>query len=182
MTNIYPYNNIWPKLDQSVFVAPDAFISGDVEMGKGSSVWPFCSLRGDEKEIRIGEYTNIQDNTVVHVTGTLQGTYIGDHVTIGHGCIIHACTIGNLCLIGMGAIILDGATVEDKAMVAAGATVTPGKTVPSGELWAGSPAKFMRKLTDKDMEYLEYSAQNYVNRSKEYFAAGLGQHILFEAE
>jgi carbonic anhydrase/acetyltransferase-like protein (isoleucine patch superfamily) len=181
MTNLYPYNDILPKLDRSVFVAPNAFISGDVEIGKNSSVWPFCSLRGDEKEIRIGKNTNIQDNSVVHVTGTLQGTYIGDDVTIGHGCIIHACTIGNLCLIGMGAIILDGATIEDGAMVAAGAMVTPGKTVPSGELWAGSPAKFMRKLTDKDLEYLKYSAQNYVDRSQEYFKTGLGKHIVKRA-
>ncbi len=166
--NILPYDGITPDIEDNVFVAPNAAVIGSVKIGQNSNVWYSTTIRGDEKEIEIGQRTNIQDNSVLHVATKVQGTYIGDDVTIGHGCIIHACTIGNMCLIGMGSTILDGAKVEDNAMVAAGSLVTPGKTVPSGQLWAGRPARYMRDLTDEDMENIKWSADNYVFLAKKH--------------
>ena len=168
MTNILPYKNVMPEIGDNVFVAPNAAVIGDAKIGKDSSVWFATTIRGDEHKIVIGERTNIQDNSVVHVTETVQGTYIGDDVTIGHGCIIHACTIGDLCLIGMGSTLLDGSKVESGAMLAAGSLLTPGKVVPSGELWAGRPAKLMRVLTEKDKEGLKYSSRHYVELARNY--------------
>jgi carbonic anhydrase/acetyltransferase-like protein (isoleucine patch superfamily) len=168
MQNIVPYKGKLPVFDENVFVAPNAFIIGDVSIGAHSSVWYGCAVRGDERDIKIGKRTNIQDNTVIHVAGKVQGTYIGDNVTIGHGCIIHACTIGHTALIGMQSCILDGARVEDNALLAAGSLLTPGKTVPSGQLWGGRPAKYIRDLTDKDFELLSWSSDNYVDLAKQY--------------
>lgn len=168
MQNILPYKNTLPVIDKSVFIAPNAFIIGDVSIDAESSAWFGCAIRGDERDIKIGKRTNIQDNTVIHVAGKVQGTYIGDNVTIGHGCVIHACTIGNMTLIGMQSCILDGASVEDRALLAAGSLLTPGKTVPTGQLWGGRPAKYIRDLTDKELEYLAWSADNYVDLAKHY--------------
>lgn len=159
---ILPYEDTKPDIAEGVFIAQNAAIVGDVKIGAKSSVWYSCTVRGDEKEIVIGARSNIQDNSVIHVATMVQGTYIGDDVTVGHGCIIHACTIGNMCLIGMGSTVMDGAIVEDNAMVAAGSLVTPGKRVPSGQLWAGRPAKYMRDLTDDDMKHIKWSADNYM--------------------
>ena len=125
-------------------------------------------MRGDVHEIRIGKRTNIQDNAVVHVTRNVSGTYIGDDVTVGHGAILHACTVQNKCLIGMGAIVLDEAVIEEGAMVAAGALVTPRKIVKSGQLWGGNPARYMRDLTEEENDFLTISADNYVRLSREY--------------
>lgn len=155
-------------IDDSVFVAPNAAVTGDVEIGAESSIWFSVSMRGDVHTIKIGKRTNIQDNSVVHVTGGFSGTIIGDEVTIGHGAIVHACTIEDQCLVGMGAIVLDGAVMQRQSMLAAGAMLTPGKTIPSGELWAGSPAKFMRKLTQEELDFFAVSAQNYVDVSRAY--------------
>lgn len=168
MTNKFPYKGQMPDIGENVFIAANAAVIGDTKIGKDSNIWFSVTIRGDESDIVIGERTNIQDNSVVHVTGSVQGTYIGDDVTIGHGCVIHACTIGNLCLIGMGSTLLDGAKVEDGAMVAAGSLVTPGKVVPSGELWAGRPAKFMRELTEKDIEGFKFSSKHYCSLANDY--------------
>lgn len=165
---ILPYKGIVPTLHQTTFVAPNAAVTGDTHIGADSSIWFSVSIRGDVHSVRIGARTNIQDNAVVHVTGGFSGTVIGDGVTVGHGAIIHACTIEDLCLVGMGAIMLDGSKMDRNSMLAAGAMLTPGKVVPSGELWAGSPAKFMRKLTDEEISFFEISAQNYVDVSREY--------------
>src|SRR5208337_2586913 len=140
------------------FVAPGAVVIGDVVIGAGSSVWFNCVVRGDVHHIRVGERTNIQDGTVVHVTGGKFATHIGSDITIGHGCVLHACTLEDGCFIGMGAIILDGAVVESGAMVAAGALVTPGKRVKAGELWAGNPAKLLRPLSPDDITAFPKSA------------------------
>jgi carbonic anhydrase/acetyltransferase-like protein (isoleucine patch superfamily) len=169
--NILPYEKQSPQIGDNVFIAPNAAVIGAVKIGAHSNIWYSSTVRGDEKEIVIGKRTNIQDNSVIHVATMVQGTYIGDDVTIGHSCIIHACTIGNMCLIGMGSTVMDGAKVEDNAMVAAGSLVTPGKVVPSGQLWAGRPAKYMRHLTNDDMKHIKWSADNYIDLAGKHIKA-----------
>ncbi len=163
-----PFKDVSPKLHSTVFVAENAVIIGDVQIGEECSIWYNCVLRGDVNNITIGARSNIQDGTVIHVSSTTQGTYIGDDVTVGHMALLHACTIGNRAFIGMKACVMDDAIVEDDAMVAAGALVTPGKRVPSGELWGGAPARFMRKLTPEELEFLKFSALRYVKLSRTY--------------
>jgi carbonic anhydrase/acetyltransferase-like protein (isoleucine patch superfamily) len=157
-----------PKIAEDVFVAPNAAVIGNTEIGAGASVWFAASVRGDLNEIRIGARTNVQDGAVVHVTPETGPTHIGDDVTIGHLAILHACTLEDLCLIGMGACLLDGVVVERHAMVAAGALVTPGKRVPSGQLWAGSPAKHMRDLSQQEIAEIAESADHYRELAIEY--------------
>lgn len=165
---ILKYKDIEPTLGADVWIADNATVAGDIEIGDESSVWFGVQMRGDVHEIRIGNRTNIQDNAVVHVTRNVSGTYIGDEVTIGHSAVIHACTIGDRALIGMGAIILDEAVVEEGAMVAAGAVVPPKKIVPSGQLWGGNPARYMRDLSEEEKAFLPKSADNYVRLAAEY--------------
>lgn len=165
---ILPFKGTLPTIDAECFIAPNATVIGDVVIGKGTNVWFGCVIRGDVHEIRIGERTNIQDGTIVHVTGGKFGTYIGSEITIGHGAVLHACTLEDGCFIGMGATILDGAVVESGAMVAAGAVVTPGKRVKTGELWAGNPAKLMRELRPEDAAWFPVSADNYVRLAEQY--------------
>jgi carbonic anhydrase/acetyltransferase-like protein (isoleucine patch superfamily) len=157
-----------PRIADDVFVATGAVVIGDTDIGAGSSIWFNAVVRGDVNEIRIGARTNIQDGTIVHVTTNGDGTYIGDDVTVGHNAIIHACTIHDRSLIGMGACLLDGVVVETGAMVAAGALVTPGKTVPAGQLWAGSPAKFMRDMNAAGIAEIEVSARHYAELARAY--------------
>lgn len=160
---IIPHKGITPKIHPSVFIAEGVYVIGDVEIGKDSSVWFNTVIRGDVHYIRIGERTNIQDNTVVHVTSKKFPTNIGSNVTIGHSAVIHACTINDYCLIGMGAVILDGANVGPYALVAAGAVVIMGMNIPEGMLAAGVPAKIIRPLTNEERHSLAQSAQNYVD-------------------
>ncbi len=162
------YKNILPRIDDAAFVAENAVVIGDVEIGPESSIWYNCVLRGDVNDIKIGARTNIQDGTVIHVSSSTQGTYIGDDVTVGHMALLHACTIGDRAFIGMKACVMDDATVEEEAMVAAGALVTSGKRVPKHQLWAGSPARYMRDLTAKEVEFLRFSADRYVKLSRTY--------------
>jgi carbonic anhydrase/acetyltransferase-like protein (isoleucine patch superfamily) len=157
-----------PQIAADVFVAENAVVTGEIAIGSESSIWYGCVLRGDVNNITVGARTNIQDGTVVHVSSTLQGTYIGDDVTIGHMALIHACTIEDGAFIGMQACIMDGAKVEKGAMVAAGALVTPGKIVPSGTLWGGSPARHMRDLTEEEKQGLTSSAAHYVRIARLY--------------
>ncbi|RAU21566.1 gamma carbonic anhydrase family protein [Paramagnetospirillum kuznetsovii] len=166
--HILPFQGVRPTIAADVFVAPTATVIGDVVIGADTNVWFNCVIRGDVHEIRIGERTNIQDGTIIHVTGGKLGTYIGSDITIGHGAILHACTLEDCCFIGMGAVILDGAVVETGAMVAAGAVVTPGKRVKAGELWGGNPAKLLRQLSEADQAYFPVSAVNYVALAKRY--------------
>ena len=156
----------FPMKDPAAFVAPSASVIGNVTIGKGSSVWYSTVVRGDVNHVTIGENTNIQDACVVHCSranlgGKVLPTLIGDNVTVGHGAVLHACTLKDESFVGMSATILDGATVETGAMVAAGALVTPGATVPSGELWAGVPAKKIRALVPEEREHILKSAANY---------------------
>ena len=165
---ILPYKGISPQIHDSAFIAPSASIIGDVQIGEDSNIWYNCTLRGDVNDIKIGKRTNIQDGTVIHVTTDFQGTYVGDDVTVGHLAILHACTIEDFGFVGMQACVMDGAVVESHGMLAAGALLTPNKRVPSGQLWAGSPAKYMRDLTDKERAYIKWSAPHYVELGKEH--------------
>ncbi|MGE4279137.1 MAG: gamma carbonic anhydrase family protein [Magnetospirillum sp.] len=158
---ILPFKGTSPTIADDCFVAPNATVIGDVVIGSGTSVWFGVVIRGDVHEIRIGERTNIQDGTIIHVTEGKLGTYIGSDITIGHGAVLHACTLEDGCFVGMGATVLDGAVIESGAMVAAGAVVTPGKRVKKGELWSGNPAKLMRPLRDEELAFFPKSATKY---------------------
>ena len=170
---ILPYNGARPTIAPDAFVAPTTAIIGDVTIGASSGVWFQCVLRGDERPIRIGARCNIQDSTVVHVSGRPggQGTDIGDETSIGHMAVIHACTLEPGSFIGMGSIVLDNAVVESGAMVAAGSLVTPRTRVKSGELWSGRPARLWRPLTDDDRDRMQQTVKTYVERAREYLSA-----------
>ena len=165
---VLTYKSAAPVIAGSVYVAPDAYIVGDVRIGEDSNIWFGCTLRGDVNNIVIGERTNIQDHTVIHVSSFGHNTEIGDDVTVGHSALLHACKIGNGAFVGMQACVMDGVVIEDGAMVAAGSLVTPGKVVPSGQLWGGRPARFMRALTDDDRKHMAWSSSHYVKLSKDY--------------
>ncbi|KAK4269522.1 hypothetical protein QN277_022669 [Acacia crassicarpa] len=157
-----------PIVDKEVFVAPCASIIGDVQVGRGSSIWYGCVLRGDVNSISVGTGTNIQDNSLVHVaksnlSGKVLATMIGDNVTVGHSAVLHGCTVEDEAFVGMGATLLDGVVVEKHAMVAAGALVRQNTRIPCGEVWGGNPAKFLRKLTNEEIAFISRSATNYTN-------------------
>lgn len=174
MNPLRPWQDIHPVLGARVYVDPAATVIGDVHLGDDVSVWPGAVIRGDVHHIRIGARSNIQDGAILHVTH--DGPYtpggqpclIGSDVTIGHGAVVHACTLGDACLIGMHATILDGAVVESHAFVAAGALVPPGKRVRTGELWVGNPARRVRELDAQAIEQLDYSAAHYVRLKNRY--------------
>jgi carbonic anhydrase/acetyltransferase-like protein (isoleucine patch superfamily) len=171
-----PYRGVAPQIAADAFIAPTAVVIGDVQIGAEASIWFGCVLRGDSNSIRIGSRTNIQDGTVIHVNHEREGaagtkTTIGADVTVGHMALLHACTIEDGAFIGMKACLMDGVHVESGAMVAAGALVTPGKRIRKGELWAGSPAKLMRPLTDAEMAYFAYSARHYCQVAANYRSA-----------
>lgn len=143
------------------FIAPNATVVGDVTLGKNASVWYGAVLRGDSGAITIGEGTNIQDNCVIH-----EKTDIGSYCTVGHGAIVHGCTVGDYCLIGMGAIVLNGAKLADHCMVGAGAVVTGKMDAPAGSLLLGSPARIVKELTAEAMAELEADARHYIQLAK----------------
>lgn len=165
---VLPYKGIMPTIAEDVYIAPGAMVIGDVHIGSQSSVWPGCVIRGDVEKIRIGKGTNIQDGTVIHVSRFDGPTIIGNGVTIGHMALLHACILEDYSFIGMQATVMDHATVETGGIVAAGAIVTPRKTVPKDEIWAGNPAKFLRKLSDKEAAFIKTSEDNYIRLAKEY--------------
>nr|WP_298684892.1 gamma carbonic anhydrase family protein [uncultured Dongia sp.] len=170
---ILPYEGVLPKIAPDAFIASTAVVIGAVEIGAEASIWFGCVLRGDSNSIRIGARTNIQDGTIIHVNHEREGaagtkTVIGTDVTVGHMALLHACTVEDGAFIGMKACLMDGVVVESGGMVAAGALVTPGKRVRKGELWAGSPAKLMRPLSDKEMAYFAYSAKHYCEVAASY--------------
>ncbi|PLX72666.1 MAG: gamma carbonic anhydrase family protein [Desulfuromonas sp.] len=165
---ILPHGGKTPRIDPSVLVVPNATIIGDVVIGAASSIWFQVVIRGDVNFIRIGDRTNIQDGTVVHVTNETHPTIIGDDVTVGHNVTLHGCSIGNRCLVGMGSVVLDGVEVGDDCLIGAGAVVTPGTVIPSRSLVVGSPAKVRRSLTDDEVSHLHQSAQNYVDYKESY--------------
>jgi carbonic anhydrase/acetyltransferase-like protein (isoleucine patch superfamily) len=169
---ILPFGGKWPVIHPDAFIATGAVVAGDVEIGADSGIWFGCVLRGDVNQIRIGSRTNIQDGTVIHCTRNGFACLIGDDITVGHGAILHACTLESGSFVGMGAVVLDGAVIESGGMVAAGALVAPGKRVRSGELWAGNPAKLMRALTSEDLAFFPKSVAHYVDLAHDYRRAG----------
>jgi len=151
-----------PRIHPEAWVDPAALVIGDVELAEGVSIWPFTVVRGDEGHyIRIGRNTNVQDGSVVHVTPELP-CIIGEGVTIGHRCVVHACTIGNNVRIGIGAVVLTGAVIEDNAQVGAGAVVPPGKVVPSGTLVMGVPAKPVRQMSAAELADIRRNTLDYL--------------------
>ncbi len=167
---LYPYKNILPEIANNSFIAPSADIIGAVKIGTEVGIWFNCVIRGDVANITIGDRTNIQDGTIIHVTRNGHPTIIGSGVTIGHKALLHACKLEDGCFVGMGAIIMDDVIVESGAMVAAGALITPGKIVKKGEIWAGNPGKFFRNLTEVEADYIKISEKNYVKHVYEYLA------------
>jgi carbonic anhydrase/acetyltransferase-like protein (isoleucine patch superfamily) len=158
---LFPYLDLFPDLHSTVFLASGVKIIGDVKIGENSSVWYNSVIRGDVHYVKIGEMTNIQDCSMLHVTNGRYPLSIGNKVTIGHSVKLHGCTLQDLCLIGIGSIVLDGAVVETNSMVAAGAVVKPNFIVPAGKLVAGIPAKIIRDLTDEEINDFEKSALRY---------------------
>ncbi len=171
-----PFKNSRPVVGENVYIDESAVIIGDVVIGDDVSVWPTCVIRGDVESIRIGDGTNVQDGSVLHVSHagdhSTQGhpLHIGKGVTIGHHATVHACTVGDYCLIGMGAIILDDAIIEDNVILGAGSLVPSGKTLEGGFLYVGSPARRVRPLKDSEKEFLEYSYKHYIELKNEYLA------------
>jgi carbonic anhydrase/acetyltransferase-like protein (isoleucine patch superfamily) len=176
---IFPYRGeynpkgISPTISDKAFIAPGSAIIGDVEIGADCGIWFGCVVRGDVNIIRIGERSNIQDGTIIHVTRKTGPTIIGKNVTVGHSVLLHACILEDDCFVGMHSTIMDGAVVESGGWVAAGALVTPGKRIPKGQIWAGNPAKYFRDLKPEERDFIPVSAQNYVDLAREYLALKL---------
>ncbi|HLW21955.1 MAG TPA: gamma carbonic anhydrase family protein [Sphaerochaetaceae bacterium] len=164
---IATYRDTVPDTERAVFIAPSADIVGDVTLGADTSIWFNATVRGDMASITIGDGSNIQDNAVVHVNSGMP-TKIGRQVTVGHGAIVHACTIGDHVLVGMGSIILDEAVIGDQCLVAAGALVTPRKQFPPRSLIVGSPAKAIRSLTDEEVAQIRENAVHYQELGRDY--------------
>lgn len=156
-----------PNIHSSCFVAETASVIGNVVMEKDASLWYGVIARGDYNDIFIGEGTNVQDGSVLHIAFN-HPTILGDYVTVGHNAVVHGCTIGNEVLIGMGAIILNGATVGDQSIIAAGSLVPEGKEIPSGVLAMGTPAKIVRELTEDERKKIRRSAEDYVGFANEH--------------
>jgi len=171
--HIRPYEGHWPEIDPSAYIAPTAVIIGRVKIGPRASVWDGCVLRGDVSHIEIGEETNVQDGTVIHLTSATLNTQaiptlVGARVTIGHCALLHACTVEDDGFVGMRATMLDESHVASGAMLGAGALLTPRKAVPTGELWVGSPARKARDLGPEALEDFRKSAAHYVNLAQQH--------------
>ena len=167
---IRSYRGRVPQIAASAYVDEAAVIIGDVQIGEHSSVWPGVVIRGDVHYIRIGERTNVQDSSVLHVMRDEHPLILGDNVTIGHGVVLHGCTIESRCLIGMGSIILNGAKIGTGSIVAAGTLVTEETVVPAGSLYMGHPGKLRRELTAEDQRSINDYAQRYVEYKETYRA------------
>ncbi len=165
-----PFRGMSPRVHPGCFVDDSAQLVGDIEVGEDSSIWFNCVLRGDVNPIRIGKRTNVQDLSLVHVTGGRSTTVVGDDVTVGHHVILHGCTIGNRVLVGMGSTIMDDAEVGDDCIIGAGALLTPGTKIPPGSLVVGSPGRVKRPITEAERDFLLLSAHHYVELAKEYQA------------
>lgn len=168
MNNIRNYQGVSPQISVSAYVDPSAVIIGKVTIGENASIWCNAVARGDVSHIQIGNNSNIQDLTMLHVTHSNPGKtnetplIIGDNVTVGHNCCLHACTLENHVFVGMGSTILDNAYIEKNVMIGAGSLVPQGKRLESGYLYFGNPIKQIRKLTDAEIAHLDYSAKHYV--------------------
>lgn len=171
---IRAYKGKLPKLGSAVYIDEMALVVGDVVIGDNSSIWPMCVLRGDVNSIRIGQDSNIQDGSVLHVTHRSESNeqgyplVVGDRVTVGHKVILHGCRIGNDCLIGMGSTVMDGVVIEDGVLLGAGSLVPPGKTLESGYLYLGNPVRRVRQLNEAEQANFKYSAAHYVRLKEDY--------------
>lgn len=174
LDSIAPYRGGHPQLAAGAWAHPRATVIGEVSLGRDASVWPGAVIRGDVNSIGIGEASNIQDNSVLHVSHKTPANpaggplVIGARVTVGHAVILHACTIEDECLIGMGSIILDRAVIRKHVLLGAGSLVAEGKVLESGHLYLGRPAKRVRRLSDEEIAYFSYSAQHYVALARSY--------------
>ena len=172
--NIIAHHGIHPTIHASVFVYPNAQIIGEVTLAENASVWCGAVIRGDVNSITVGAGSNIQDLSVLHVSHKTAEEpngaplNIGARVTVGHSVILHGCTIGDECLIGMGSIIMDKAVLEPRVLLGAGSLVPEGKTLQSGYLYIGRPAKQLRRLTEEELAYFNYSANHYIALAKSY--------------
>jgi carbonic anhydrase/acetyltransferase-like protein (isoleucine patch superfamily) len=158
---LYEFDGKRPKLGNNVYIAPNAVVIGDVEIGDNTSIWFSAVLRGDMYPIRIGKNVNVQDGAVVHVTAGIAKTNIGDDVVIGHLALVHGCSVGSRCLIGMGSIVLDNAEVGDECFIAAGALVPPRMKVPNRSFVMGRPGKVVRKVTENDLLSIDAGVASY---------------------
>ncbi len=168
---LLPFEGQRPRIHPTAWVAPTAVVIGDVEIGEESSVWYHCVLRGDTNIMRIGARTNVQDGSILHLNAGAEPLIIGDDVTIGHACIVHACTLKNRAFVGMGATVLDRAVIEEGGMLGAGGVLTPGKVIGPNELWMGSPAKLVRVMDAAERARFDRTAPNYVALAKRHRAS-----------
>lgn len=168
---LYEYEGVRPALANDAFIAPNATVLGDVHLGEASSVWFGTVLRGDVFPIRIGARTNIQDNSVVHVTGGKAATTVGDDVTVGHMVLLHGCTIGSRTLIGMGTIVLDGAVIGDECLIAAGSLIAPRTVIPPRSFVLGRPAKVLRPIKDEELAGVLEASRLYVQYAANFRAS-----------
>jgi carbonic anhydrase/acetyltransferase-like protein (isoleucine patch superfamily) len=171
---VHPFQGVWPRLGERVFLAPSAHLTGDVEAGDDVSFWFHTVARGDVHHIRIGARTNVQDGSVLHVTHETHPLLIGEGVVIGHAAVLHGCTVEDGALIGIGARVLDGAVVERGAQIGAGAVVTPGTRIAAHQLALGTPARVVRALSDGERAQIAGIAERYV-RLAELYRAGLSE-------
>lgn len=175
MDNVLPYKGIYPKLGEGVYVAPGAWVIGDVVLGNRTSVWFNTVVRGDVHYIRIGSDTNIQDNCTLHVTGEKFPLEVGDRVTVGHAVILHGSEVGDDCLIGMGAIILDGCKIGDGCVIAAGSVLPPGFEAPANSVIMGSPAKVHKEVSNAQRALHKGSVEHYLELTEDYLNAEVSQ-------
>lgn len=171
---ILPFKGSYPVIAPNAFVAPNATVIGDVEIGEDASIWFGAVVRGDVFHIRIGKRSNIQDNSVIHVTTGKHATLIGEEVTIGHSVTLHGCTIHDRALVGMGTVILDEAVIGEESIIGAGSLVTPGTVIPPRTLALGSPCRVKRPLSEEELAWVRYSGTHYVKLSKVYLEDGIG--------
>jgi carbonic anhydrase/acetyltransferase-like protein (isoleucine patch superfamily) len=172
MALLKAYRGQVPRIDATAWLADDATVVGDVVLGPGASLWFGVVVRGDVNSVRVGARSNVQDLSVIHVTGGTHPTVIGEEVTVGHRVVLHGCTVHDRCLIGIGSVVLDGAEIGPEAMVGAGALVPPGMKVPPRTLVVGTPAKVKRPLTDAEVAHLRESAARYVEYAERYRLEG----------
>ena len=165
---VQKFNSILPTVHDTAFVAENAFVIGDVEIGEDSSVWFGSVIRGDVNYIRVGARTNIQDHTIIHVNSGTHPTILEDEITVGHRVTLHGCYVESGCLVGIGSIILDGARVGSKSLIAAGSLVTPNTQIPPRSLVMGSPARVKRELTDNELAGMVENWQHYVELKNQY--------------
>jgi carbonic anhydrase/acetyltransferase-like protein (isoleucine patch superfamily) len=165
---ILSYKGREPKIADTAFIETSAQVIGDVHIGDHSSIWFNCVIRGDVHHIRIGQSTNVQDGTIIHVTNGLYPTLIGSYVTVGHGAILHGCTVKDRSLIGIGAIVLDNAVIGEDSFVAAGSLVTPGTIIPPRSMVMGSPARVRREVSAEEIARIDKHWRNYIEYKETY--------------